>query len=51
MLLLVIAGLLIRTNRVDDGFRKQTETTRHAGGLDEDLLSDLEFLDDHEEAS
>ena len=51
VLLLVIAGLLIRTNRVDDGFRKQTETTRHAGGLDEDLLSDLEFLDEHEEAS
>ena len=51
VLLIVIAGLLTRTNRVDDGFRKHTETTRHAGGLKEDFLSDLEAADNHEAAS
>lgn len=51
VLLIVIAGLLTRTNRVDDGFRKHTETTRHAGGLKEDFLSELEAADNHEAAS
>ena len=45
VLLAVVAGFLIKTNRADDGFRKHTEVTRHAGGLNSDLLSDLETID------
>lgn len=45
VLLAVVAGFLVKTNRADDGFRKHTESTRHTGGLDPGLLSDLEVID------
>lgn len=42
ILLLVVTGFLFKTHRADDGFRKQTASTRHAGGLNKDLISNLE---------
>ena len=40
--LLTISGFLWRTNRADRGIRKQTENTRHDGGIDSDLISTLD---------
>ena len=40
--LLIISGFLVKTKRVDEGARKQTEATRHQGGIDQDFLSSFE---------
>lgn len=45
VLLLIVAGFVIKTNLADNRFRKHTESTRHSGGFDEALASNLEAID------
>ncbi len=51
IMLIVVTSFLLRVNRADDGFRKHTETTRHAGGIDSNLLADAEEMPDQETES